>query len=446
MYTYNIICLNVNVFCMFLIPIILTFIHFIPLLPLGWHIRSVYSLWLSSLAMISFSLWVSFDIIFLVGYPQNETRLYIRIMIDEVLTNTEKHSNIFQKKKFISIVQNAIEISGFRKDIFHIIWILPEQFESLFLWCCTGHLTYIYSSMFEILQTWKIARFAHCILPSECHVRIYFVIRFYSIENIIVSTFVSCLSEPFAPRWIFNVNNLFCLQRNMIECKFTQMLFECSFICNTAGCRLNVFVLINTIVYTFKHSIFSTSTIDRSWGRTRNKQKCLWSGYSIERWHKHFFFTYPSFKWVRKIQSFNTISYTIPIQFRFDFKQTKDQSTYVCIELKLYILGKRLKDIFRIHNPQWLSRKSFYLTFIAFSLNCKANIISFFRYRFFFFFCFIHFIFTASNIVLSSFSSSSSVSFSIVLDALNVAFSIICHILLFVSRFSTRLGLTQFFC
>lgn len=56
------------------------------------------------------------------------------------------------------------------------------------------------------------------------------------------------------------LNNLFCLQRNgMIECKFTQMLFECSFICNTAG-RFNVFVLINTIVYTFKHSIFSVST------------------------------------------------------------------------------------------------------------------------------------------------------------------------------------------
>lgn len=151
--------------------------------------------------MISFSLWVSFDIIFLV--------VFLKMKLDFIFLYENCDWWSFNKhQKAFRYVQNVYFNCAkchwnkcIRRDMFHIIWILPGQFVSLFLRCWPPHLFYSMFSKHEKLHD------LHIVHPSHLNsfYALYFAILFLnSIGNIIVSTFVSCLSKPFAPRWISN--------------------------------------------------------------------------------------------------------------------------------------------------------------------------------------------------------------------------------------------------
>lgn len=103
-----------------------------------------------SFSLFFMTIFFSNDFVFFMGsfryhfsshFPQNETQFYIRIMIDEVLTNTKKHSDMFNILfQLCKMPLKLVYSKGYL--CFHIIWIVPGHFESLFLRCCIGHLTY----------------------------------------------------------------------------------------------------------------------------------------------------------------------------------------------------------------------------------------------------------------------------------------------------------------
>lgn len=185
------------VFCMFLIPIILTFIHFISFF--SCTVRS----FVQFIPLFFMTIFLSNDFVFFIGF----FRYHFSFL---VVSHKTKLDFIYELwlMKFYQTPKSIPICSKFyfncakchwnkciRKDIFHVIWILREQFESLFLRCCIGHLTYF----IQCLQHEKLHDL-HISIPTSLFILFFFFLL--SIENIIVSTFVGCLSKPFAPRCI----------------------------------------------------------------------------------------------------------------------------------------------------------------------------------------------------------------------------------------------------